>query len=155
MYSVVWFLEVSIFLINFSVSITLYHFRGALSCLGQFLATESPFKMMKNAFYITLIALFFFKISKFWSWLFGHVEKRLIRKIRLIPKFMRSQPVKQIIAMHILCNISRSKGNQSELREYNMRKNFLAKSYTKWCADLFSRPFSKSWKLSIFLYQYS
>ena len=36
---------------------------------------ESPLKMMKNAFYFTLKALFVFKIFKFLSWLFGHVEK--------------------------------------------------------------------------------
>ena len=36
---------------------------------------ESPLKMMKNAFYFILKALFVFKISKFLSWLFGPVEK--------------------------------------------------------------------------------
>ena len=39
-------------------------FKGALSGLRQFLATESPLKMMKNAFYITLKALFVLKIFK-------------------------------------------------------------------------------------------
>ena len=42
-------------------------FKGALSGLKQFLATESPFKMMKNAFYFTLRALFVLKIFKFLS----------------------------------------------------------------------------------------
>ena len=32
--------------------------KGALSGLRQLLATESPLKMMKNAFYFTLKALF-------------------------------------------------------------------------------------------------
>ena len=32
--------------------------KGALSGLRQFLATESPFKMMKNTFYFTSKALF-------------------------------------------------------------------------------------------------
>ena len=36
---------------------------------------ESPLKMIKNAFYFTLKALFILKISKFLLWLFGHVEK--------------------------------------------------------------------------------
>ena len=36
----------------------------------------SPSKMMKNAFYFILKALFVLKIFKFLSWLFGHVEKR-------------------------------------------------------------------------------
>ena len=37
--------------------------------------TESPLKMMKNAFYFILKALFILKILKFLSRLFGHVEK--------------------------------------------------------------------------------
>ena len=36
---------------------------------------ESPLKMMKNAFYLTLKALFFLQILKFLSWLFGDVEE--------------------------------------------------------------------------------
>ena len=48
---------------------------------------------------------------------------------------MTSQPGKQTIAIHILPNISRSKGNENmkfgQLIEYNMRNIFLEKSYTK------------------------
>ena len=48
---------------------------------------------------------------------------------------MTSQSWKQTIAIHILPNISRSKGNQTmifaQLIEYNMRNIFLKKSYTK------------------------
>ena len=40
-------------------------------------------------------------------------KKGLIRKIRLVSKFMTSQPVFQTIAMHILRNISQRKGNQT------------------------------------------
>ena len=47
--------------------------KGALSGLRQFLATELPLKMMKNAFYVNSKALFVLKIFKFLSWLFGHV----------------------------------------------------------------------------------
>ena len=36
---------------------------------------HSPSKMMKNAFYFILKALFVLKIFKFLSWLFGHLEK--------------------------------------------------------------------------------
>ena len=36
---------------------------------------ESLLKMVKNAFYFVLKALFVLKIFKFLSWLFGHVEK--------------------------------------------------------------------------------
>ena len=59
--------------INFSLSI----FKGALQGLRQFLATESLLKMMKNAFYFTLKALFVLKIIKFLSWIFAHVGKGL------------------------------------------------------------------------------
>ena len=36
---------------------------------------ESPLKMMKNAFYFVLKALFILKIFKFLSWHFGHVAE--------------------------------------------------------------------------------
>ena len=42
-------------------------FKGTLSGLRQFLATESSLKMMKNAFYVTSKALFVLKIFKFLS----------------------------------------------------------------------------------------
>ena len=42
-------------------------FKGALSDLRQFLATDSSLKMMKNAFYFTSKALFVLKIYKFLS----------------------------------------------------------------------------------------
>ena len=77
----------------------------------------------------------------------------LIRKIRLISKFMTSQPGKQTIAVHILPNISKSKGNQTmkfgKLIEYNMRNIFLERSYTKCGGETFPRSFSKKLKLSI------
>ena len=41
--------------------------KGALSGLRQFLAIESPLKMMKNTFYFTSKALFVLKIFKFLS----------------------------------------------------------------------------------------
>ena len=52
-------------------------FKDTLSGLRQFLATENPSTVMKNAFHFTLKALFVLKIFKFLSCLFGHVEKRL------------------------------------------------------------------------------
>ena len=49
---------------------------------------------------------------------------------------MTSQSGKQTIAIHILPNISRSKGNQTmkfgQLIEHKMRNIFLEKSYTKY-----------------------
>ena len=41
--------------------------KGALLGLRQFLKTESPLKMMKNAFYFTLKALAVLMIFKFLS----------------------------------------------------------------------------------------
>ena len=37
--------------------------------------SDSPSKMMKNAFYFILKALFVFKIFELLSWVFGGVEK--------------------------------------------------------------------------------
>ena len=51
--------------------------KGPLSCLRQFLATESPLKMMKNVFYFNLKALFVLKVFKFLSGLFSYVGNQL------------------------------------------------------------------------------
>ena len=45
----------------------LKYIKGALSGLRQFLTTESPLKMMKNAFYFILKVLFVLKTFKFLS----------------------------------------------------------------------------------------
>ena len=59
----------------------------------------------------------------------------MIRKLRLISKFRTSLTGKQIIAIHILPNISRSKGNQTmkfdQLVKYNVKNNFFFKNHTK------------------------
>ena len=56
------------------------------------------------------------------------------------------------IAIHILPNVSKSKGNQTmkfgQLIEYNMRNIFLKKTYPKCGGDTVHRPFSKKSKLS-------
>ena len=71
-------------------------------------------------------------VMNFWSCR----KKRLIRKIRLTSKFMTSQPGSQTITIHILPNISRSKGNQKgklgQLMEYNKINIFLQKLCRKW-----------------------
>ena len=70
---------------------------------------------------------------------------------------MTSQPGSQIIAIHILPNISRSKGNQmmkfGQLIEYNMRNISVEKSYIKCAGETIPRPLSKKSKLSISLDQ--
>ena len=64
-----------------------------------------------------------------------------------------------MIVIHILANISRSKGNQTmkvgRLIECNMRNIFLEKSYTKCDGETSPRPFSETLKLSISLDQES
>ena len=64
--------------INYSVVIfqEVELLKGPLSGLRQFLASESPLKLMKNAFYFTSKFIFVLKIVKFLSGLFGHVSKR-------------------------------------------------------------------------------
>ena len=68
---------------------------------------------------------------------------------------MTSQLGKQTIAIHILPNVSRRKGNQTmkfgQLIEYNMRNIFLEKPYTKCSGETIPRPFSKQSKLRISL----
>ena len=63
----------------------------------------------------------------------GHVVKNdLIRKRKLISIFLTSKTVKQVITIHILPNISRSKCNKTmkfrQLIEYNVRIGFLQNS---------------------------
>ena len=65
------------------------YFKGALSGLRQFLATENPLKTVKNAFHFTSKALFVLKIFNFLSWLFGHAAKRLDKNDKVN---MTSQP---------------------------------------------------------------
>ena len=53
------------------------NFLRPLLGLRNFLATESPVKMIKNPSYFTLKAFFVLKIFKLLSWFFSHVEKQL------------------------------------------------------------------------------
>ena len=70
---------------------------------------------------------------------------------------MTSQLGQQTIAIHILPSISRSKDNQrmkfGQLIEYNLRKTFVEKSYTKCAAETIPRPSSKISELSLSLDQ--
>ena len=137
----------------------LWYFKGKQSSLRQFLATESSLKVMKNVFYFTSKALFVLKIFKFLSWLFGHVEKRLDKKGTVNLKFYNVTGWLTIV-IHLLQNISRSKGNQTTQFgpsiECNMRNIFHEKSYRKCDRETSSRrPFSEKLKLSICLRFYT
>ena len=57
---------------------------------------------------------------------------------------MTSQPGKQIIAMHILPSISRSKGNHT----MKFGKKFLKFLNSSCCGETIPRPFSEKTKLS-------
>ena len=61
--------------------------KGALSGLRQFLATESPLKMVKNTFYFTLKCLFILKIFTLLRCFFDHALKRLDLKDKVNFKF--------------------------------------------------------------------
>ena len=68
---------------------------------------------------------------------------------------MTSQTGKQTITIQILPNISKSKSNQrmklGQLIEYNMRNNFLEKSYKKYGEATTARHFSKKPNLTVSL----
>ena len=66
--------------------------------------------MMRNANFI-LKALFILKV--FCPDFFGQAGKRLIRKLRLILKFMLPYTGRQVIVIHMLPNLSR-KSNQPD-----------------------------------------
>ena len=61
--------------------------KDTLSGLRQVLATETPFKLMKYAFYFTSKALLVLKIFKLLSRLIGHIAKRLYKKDKINFKF--------------------------------------------------------------------
>ena len=91
---------------------------------------------MGDAFYFILKALFILEIFQFFVTTFWSCrENGLIRKVRSTSKFMASQPGLQTIAIHMLLNISQSKGNQTmkfgQLIEYNKRNILLQKLWRK------------------------
>ena len=72
---------------------------------------------------------------------------------------MMSHTGKQVITIHILPNILRSKGNQAmkfcQLKKYSMRNIFHEKSYSKCGGETSPRRSYKKSKLSISLNQQS
>ena len=60
---------------------------------------------------------------------------------------MTSQAAQEIVQIHILPNLSRSRGNQTmkfgQLIEYSMKNIFFEKSYTKYGGEAGPRPFYK------------
>ena len=106
---------------------------------------------MKNAFYFILKALFVLKIFKFCPEVLVMQKKDLIRRLRLITKFV-SQARKQIVAIRILPSISRNKGNHQKMKfgqviEYNMRNSFFEKLCTNGLRENTPRFLSKKIKI--------
>ena len=133
--------------------------KGTLSGLRLFLLTEIPIKMMKNAFNVTLKALFVLKIFKFLSLCFGHLDKRFDQKVKVVSKFMTWKPGKQTVVIHILPDISKSKANETtkfgQLITYNMRHIFLAKSYTRYGGETIPRAYwTYLWISSLLFYPF-
>ena len=123
---------------NLTAFLKLGFSKRALSGLRHFW----QFKTLKNDEKYSLIHL----KSSFYS----H-RNRLIRKIRLILKFMTSLTGKQAIVIDLLANISRCKSNQTlkfgQFIKYNTRGIFLRKHTGNLVEKLFSDLFSKKSKL--------
>ena len=80
--------------------------KGLFLCLRQFLTTESPLKIMKNAFYLIFKALYCLKIFTFFCLDFlVTLENSLIR--RIISKFMAPQTRQLIITIDILPHLQK------------------------------------------------
>ena len=108
-------------------------------------SNETSLKMMRNAFYLMLKALFVLEIFTFLSCLFGYGVKRLDKQAKVNLKIYVVTDWTANITITILSNISRSKDNQTiklgKLIEYNLRNLFLEKSYTKYGGKASPRPF--------------
>ena len=114
-------------------------FDGFFSVPRLFLAIESPLKIMKNVFFLIfnkfkLKVFVVFHLSFCPDFLLIY-KNGLIRKLWLVSKFVKSQAGQQMITIHILPNISRSKGSQAmkfgHLTKYSMRNILLQESCRK------------------------
>ena len=114
---------------------------------------------MKNDFYFTLKDILLSKYLDFCLELLVMYKNGLIRKIRLNSNFMKSQPEKRTMTIHILPNASINKGNQTIrfglLREYITWETLFLKNHTQDVVEKLPCPFSKKSKFSLSLDQYS
>ena len=89
-------------------------------------------------------------------WFFGHVPKRLDKKDTVNFKLFDVTASLANYRIHILPNISRSKGNQTlkfgQLVECNMWNIFLEKLYTKYDGEASPNLFSEKLNLSLDLW---
>ena len=110
-----------------------------------YLLDWKPFKIDEKCFLFHLKSSFRSQGISIFVMTFWLCRKNsLIRNMRLTSKFMASQHEIQILAIHILPNISQSKGNQArkfgQLIEYTKRNIFLQKLWGKWGKETSSGP---------------
>ena len=118
-----------------------------------YLLDWKPFKSDEKSFLFYLKSSFHSQDILVFVTTFRSCRKNdLIRKTRLISRFMTSQPGLQAIAIHVLPNISRNKDNLtikfSQLIEYNKRNILLQNLSRKWGKKTSFRPlfiFQKIW----------
>ena len=101
--------------------------------------------MMKNYLYFNLKRFLFLRYINFCPDFFGHVGKRLDKEAEINFKIYDVINWKKKIAMHILPNILRSRGNQTmkvgQLIEYKRRNIFPQNHAENKEVRLFPQPF--------------
>ena len=84
---------------------------------------------MKNTFYFSLKNLSFLKNLNICPTFFVHLGKSLDKKTKVDFEIMNLKSEKQTVAIHILSNISKRKGNQTtkfgQLIQYNVGDFFI------------------------------
>ena len=145
------------FISAFSIFLT-GPFKGALSGLRQFLATESPLKWWRMLFISSQKFVSFTSYLSFFLGFLVMYQNGLIRKIRLISNFFDATAwLTSNCNIYILPNISRSKFNQiikfGQLIECSMWNIFLEKLCTKCGGEPSPISFSEKLKLSMSLDQ--
>ena len=101
--------------------------------------------MMKNAFFISPQKILFLIYLIFSPDFLGHVEKRLVWKLKLNSEISDVINWETNTCNHILHNISRNKDNQTmkfgQLREFNM---FFSKNHTQHVVNSVPDPLLKN-----------
>ena len=125
---------------NIKVGLTLFKNFGLISF------NESSQQVMKNVFQFILKALFVIETFKFLPRLFCSCRKTAwIINLNLTSNFIKPSSGKQIIKIHILPYISRSKNNQKmklgQLTEYKRERHYSLKILEKMRQGDCSRPF--------------
>ena len=103
--------------------------KGPLPGFTQFLATESPIEIMKNAFYFILKALFFLKILNFCPDFFGHVGKQLDKRDKVKSGSHFSKKIVLFVSTKALIKIMK-------MLFVSLRKLFSFSRYLNFCLDL-------------------